>query len=68
MNSISTLMTSAQAVPHALFREDDNGTRFLIARYPSREAADELAEELTRRGHKQHYFVQGGVDEDTVRF
>lgn len=62
MNSASTLMIFTQAVPHDLFREDDNGARFLIARYPSREAA----EELTRRGHKQHYFVELVVHESTV--
>lgn len=67
MNSASTQMTSAQAVPHDLFREDDNGARFLIARYASREAAEEFAEELTRRGHKQLYFVEPVEGEHTVR-
>ncbi|HEY1050916.1 MAG TPA: hypothetical protein VGE39_14195 [Prosthecobacter sp.] len=61
MSSAFTLMT-AQAVPHDLFREDDNGARFLIARYASREDAEEFAEELTRRGHKQHYYVEPAMD------
>ncbi|MGV3659686.1 MAG: SPOR domain-containing protein [Prosthecobacter sp.] len=57
MRSSSTLM-NAQAATYDLFREDDNGARFLIARYASREEAEEFADELTRRGHKQLYFVE----------
>ncbi|MBE2282394.1 MAG: SPOR domain-containing protein [Prosthecobacter sp.] len=41
-------------LPHALYREDDNGARFLIARYATQAKAAELA----RGGHKQGYFVE----------
>jgi hypothetical protein len=43
-------------LPHALYREDDNGSRFLIARFATE--AEAKAAELARGGHKQHYFVE----------
>ncbi|RYD29616.1 MAG: hypothetical protein EOP86_21405 [Verrucomicrobiaceae bacterium] len=43
---------------HALFREDDNGARFLIAVFDSREKAEQRAAELAHGGHKQHYFTE----------
>lgn len=67
MSSPSTQMPPPE-IPHDLFREDDNGARFLIARYATQEAAEEFAKELTRRGHKQHYFVEPAMDENTARF
>ncbi|MBK8040073.1 MAG: SPOR domain-containing protein [Verrucomicrobiaceae bacterium] len=45
-------------LPHALYREDDNGARFLIACYATQAEAEAKAAELARGGHKQHYFVQ----------
>ena len=44
-------------LPHALYREDDNGARFLIARFATQAEAEAKAAELARGGHKQHYFV-----------
>lgn len=44
----------------ALYREDDNGARFLIARYATRAEADTKAAELARGGHKQGYSVECG--------
>ncbi len=49
--------TSAPAA-FALWREDDNGARFLIAQFPSRAAAEARAEALAIGGHKQAYFVE----------
>jgi len=43
---------------YALYREDDNGGRFLIDRFPTREQADAKASELGVGGHKQYYFVE----------
>lgn len=43
---------------HALFREDDNGARFLIDTFASRAEAENRAAELALGGHKQHYFVE----------
>ncbi|MBK8090841.1 MAG: SPOR domain-containing protein [Verrucomicrobiaceae bacterium] len=49
---------SEPALPHALYREDDNGARFLIARFATQAAAEAKAAELARGGHKQAYFVE----------
>lgn len=43
---------------HALYREDDNGARFLIAEFDTREEAEARAAELAHGGHKQHYFIE----------
>lgn len=51
-------MTEAKASPYALFREDDNGARFLISHFDSKEQAEAKAAELAYGGHKQHYFVE----------
>lgn len=49
---------AASSDRHALFREDDNGARFLIDHFDSREAAEQRAAELAYGGHKQHYFIE----------
>lgn len=57
----SAFTTAAEApidLPHALYREDDNGARFLIARYATQAEAEAKAAELARGGHKQAYFVE----------
>lgn len=43
-------------LPHTLYREDDNGDCFRIARYATQ--AEAKAAELARGGHKQGYFVE----------
>jgi hypothetical protein len=40
-----------------VWRQDDNGNRYIVARKPSRAEADELAATLEARGHKQLYWV-----------
>jgi hypothetical protein len=40
-----------------VWRQDDHGNRFEVARHDSRDAAQEHADELERRGHKQTYWV-----------
>jgi|GEM_PF-1474038 len=60
--------TSQFAVPHsetksiadnyALFRTDDNGVTFLVAKFRTREEAERKATEFAQHGHKQHYFVE----------
>lgn len=52
------VVTSGEAMEHQLFREDDNGVRFLIDRFPSREEAEERLRYLAHGGHKQHYFIE----------
>jgi hypothetical protein len=41
-----------------VWRQDDNGNKFVVQKNLSREAADKLAKELENRGHKQVYWVQ----------
>ena len=40
-----------------LWRQDDNGHRFLVGTYPTKEAADSRLAELTVGHHKQTYWV-----------
>jgi len=40
-----------------LWRQDDNGQRFLVATYPDREGAKRRMAELTRSPHKQTYWI-----------
>jgi hypothetical protein len=51
-----------------LWRQDDNGNRFLVGNYPDRSAAERRLAELTRSLHKQTYWiaVQGDDGEMTV--
>lgn len=47
------------AGPWELWRQDDNGNRFLVARFASRDAADGERARFEALGHKQTYWVQG---------
>ncbi|GAA2714946.1 hypothetical protein [Actinoplanes palleronii] len=40
-----------------VWRQDDNGNRYVVARKDSRSEADELAATMEARGHKQLYWV-----------
>jgi hypothetical protein len=40
-----------------VWRQDDNGNRFEVARRESRVEAEELAATMEARGHKQTYWV-----------
>ena len=42
----------------ALWRQDDNGHRFLVCTTPTRKQAEEAREAFESRGHKQIYFVE----------
>ena len=42
----------------ALWRQDDNGNRFLIARFDSAEAAEAEQRRYEALGHKQTYWVE----------
>lgn len=41
-----------------VWRQDDNGNKFLVDKHESREAAEASVKTLTERGHKQTYWVQ----------
>jgi hypothetical protein len=44
--------------PWALWRQDDNGNKFLISVKETREEVQKLQESYEKRGHKQYYFVE----------
>lgn len=46
-----------------LWRQDDNGNRFLVAAYITKIEADERLKELSRHTHRQIYWIEV-VDHD----
>jgi hypothetical protein len=40
-----------------VWRQDDNGNRFVVERHLSRDEAERLAAEFEARGHKQVYAI-----------
>ena len=48
----------ADAAAWELWRQDDNGNRFRIARFASRAAADAEQRRFEALGHKQTYWVE----------
>ncbi len=45
-----------------LWRQDDNGHRFLVGRFPTRGEAERQLAELTRAPHKQTYWINESTD------
>lgn len=45
-----------------LWRQDDNGNRFMVEEFASRELAEERLAELTRVQHKQTYWIDASLD------
>ena len=45
-----------------LWREDDNGNRFLITIYERRRDAEQRLQELQKGGHKQLYWIVDDQD------
>ena len=45
-----------------VWRQDDNGNRFLVDSFPSRERADRRIAELTQGHHKQAYWISESVE------
>ena len=50
-------------MPFDLWRQDDNGQRFLVGRYPTLDAVERQLAELTRILHKQVYWIDEVRDE-----
>ena len=46
--------------PFALWRMDDNGNAFRVSRHPTEAGAQRAMAWLTRRRHKQTYWIEGG--------
>jgi allophanate hydrolase subunit 2 len=47
----------------SLWRQDDNGNRFLVGDFPDRATAEARLAELNRSFHKQTYWISGTGDE-----
>lgn len=43
--------------PFVVMRQDDNGQKFKVGDYPTREAADQAVSTFEAKGHKQLYWV-----------
>jgi hypothetical protein len=55
-------MSDAEARGWELWRQDDNGNRFVIGRFDSAEAAEAEQRRFEALGHKQTYWVQAAAD------
>ncbi|MFI5793172.1 hypothetical protein [Streptomyces sp. NPDC051677] len=49
---------STVSLPWLVIRQDDNGNRYSVGRYASRAEAQEIADTLDSRGHKQLYWIE----------
>ncbi|MBT2390964.1 SPOR domain-containing protein [Streptomyces maoxianensis] len=45
-------------LPWIVVRQDDNGNRYRVGRYATRDEAQQIADTLDGRGHKQLYSVE----------
>ncbi|KIF68158.1 hypothetical protein HY68_05095 [Streptomyces sp. AcH 505] len=52
-------MTDSGAVlPWLVIRQDDNGNRYRVARYATRDEAQQIADTLDGRGQRKLYWVE----------
>ncbi|MCG7528573.1 SPOR domain-containing protein [Streptomyces sp. OfavH-34-F] len=49
---------SGAVLPWLVIRQDDNGNRYRVGRYATQGEAQEAADKLQVRGHKQLYWVE----------
>ncbi|MFI5981682.1 SPOR domain-containing protein [Streptomyces sp. NPDC098789] len=49
---------SGALLPWLVIRQDDNGNRYRVGRYPTRAEAQKVVDSLDDRGHKQLYWVE----------
>jgi hypothetical protein len=50
-------LSAGVAATYSVYRQDDNGNRFVVERHLSREDAERLAAEFQALGHKQVYWA-----------
>jgi hypothetical protein len=60
-------MSEASAGRWELWRQDDNGNRFVIGRFDTAEAAEAEQRRFEALGHKQTYWVQPAAPGGEVR-
>ncbi|MFC0599745.1 SPOR domain-containing protein [Streptomyces palmae] len=49
---------SGAVLPWLVIRQDDNGNRYRVGRYATRNEAQEVADRLDTSGHQQLYLVE----------
>ncbi|MFI8961049.1 SPOR domain-containing protein [Streptomyces sp. NPDC053493] len=49
---------SGPVLPWLVIRQDDNGNRYRVGRYATKDEAQKIADSLDDRGHKQLYSVE----------
>ncbi|MBT2448022.1 SPOR domain-containing protein [Streptomyces sp. ISL-43] len=57
---------SGALLPWLVIRQDDNGNRYRVGRYPTRAEAQKVADSLEDRGHKQLYWIERLVHGSTA--
>jgi hypothetical protein len=50
-------MAESGSPPWVVWRQDDNGNRFVVSRHDTRDQAEAVAARFEARGHKQLYWV-----------
>ncbi|MET9373368.1 SPOR domain-containing protein [Streptomyces sp. NPDC003035] len=49
---------SGPVLPWLVIRQDDNGNRYRVGRYATKDEAQKVADSLDDRGHKQLYWIE----------
>ena len=49
---------STVSLPWLVIRQDDNGNRYRVGRYATRDEAQKIADSLDERGHEQLYWIE----------
>jgi cell division protein FtsN len=49
---------SSPVLSWLVIRQDDNGNRYRVGRYATKDEAQKIADSLDGRGHKQLYWVE----------
>ncbi|GGT40354.1 SPOR domain-containing protein [Streptomyces purpureus] len=49
---------SGAVLPWLVIRQDDNGNRYRVGRYATKDEAQKIADSLDARGHRQLYWVE----------
>lgn len=60
-------MSDMGAARWELWRQDDNGNRFVIGRFETAEAAEAEQRRFEALGHKQTYWVEAAAADDVDR-
>ncbi|MCX5392960.1 SPOR domain-containing protein [Streptomyces sp. NPDC006482] len=49
---------SGAVLPWLVIRQDDNGNRYRVGRYATRDEAQKIADSLDDSGHQQLYWIE----------